>query len=777
MLKRAAIIAFGLFVILAVVLAAWLHSTVPRLDGHATLAGLHAPVNIQRDEFGVPHIFAESEVDAYRALGYAQAQDRLFQLDLMRHVASGRLAEWFGPALLPYDKKLRTLGLRAHAVQWLAHHKLAAPVKAALDAYIAGVNDYVAHGQRTLEHQLLRTEVEPFQPADSLAMVGYMAFGFATAFRADPLYTQLSAALGPDKMAALWPDYTAGAALSVSDTETAALFDFRRDILAGMPAPFSGSNGWVIAPQKSASGHALLANDPHIGFANPSVWYDAHVVAEGLDVFGQHLALVPFAILGHKRELAWGLTMYENDDIDLYAETVRGDEVLWQGAYEPLTRREETIVVRGAAAEHIVVRSSRHGPLISDVFANMKDQPKPLAMKWGWLLDDNDPVSAMYNLNHATNLVSFQAALSSLLSPGLNVLYADAIGHIAMFETGVLPRRGAKDGRSIADGASGNDEWTDFVPPEEWPHVIDPPSGFIVSANNKPLAAALPTSEGPYNVEGYWQPPYRSTRITQLLRTKSKWTLDDLREIQNDVLVSSAKTFLNVLLPLVADAPEKEQVKALAAWDQKATLDSTTTGLYFAWRDALVKEIFADELGEAPFEAFAESAESEHSLERALAEPSDPFWDDVRTPAKETPELIAKRALTAAVKAIGKPKRWGSQHTLEFQHPFARGSSIAGWIFDLGPYPVPGGAETVNNFPPDDEGHVHIGPSTRRLIDFAAPAHGFTILPTGESGHRMSPHFGDQARLYVDGRYREVSLDKSDVDKRTSVTLQLLPSH
>ncbi len=780
-MKKAIILGFGALVVVLTALSAWIHFSEPELSGKVKVTGLSAPVNVVRDEFSVPHIYAASENDAYRALGYVQAQDRLFQLDLMRHVASGRLAEWFGPKLVARDKKLRTLGIAHHAEAWLQTHKLAPRLKSALDAYLEGINAYAQNGRRPLEHRLLGLRAEPFREADALSMIGLMAFGFAEAMATDPLYADLQNVLGDEKLRALWPDYTPGAALALSDSETAALFDFRDDILAALPAPLHGSNAWVISPTRSKSGQALLANDPHIGFANPSVWYEAHLSAPGLDTYGHFLSLVPFAVLGQTRALGWGLTMYENDDMDFYAETLRDDEVLFEGQYEPVHHRDEVIVVRGQDAVHFTVRETRHGPILSDAFEQLADAKQPVSLRWGFYLPDNDPLAALYGINQATNVEEFQNALKTMLAPGLAIVYADAKGHIGLFDIGVLPIR--QDGRGIRNGQSGDDEWNAFVPPEEWPKSIDPKSGFLVTANNRPELSPLHTEEGDYALQGYWQPPYRATHITELLRSQPKWSRDDLRAVQTDATITSAKHFLAVLLPLVADAPNKDIATLLGKWNGQGDIDAKEPLVYATWRHWLLHELYADELGEKRFEQFEHLAVAQHSLERALSDPAFPFWDDVRTKQIETPEVIAKRALTLALddlqKRLGDQKhwRWGALHTIEFKHPFGVDKGFAAGIFNLGPYPATSGNEAINNMNARyaNDFQVSAGPSTRRLLDFADLAHPLSVLPTGESGNRLSTHYGDQTHLFLGGGYRHVTLERNEVEEHRNDVLELVP--
>jgi penicillin amidase len=423
--------------------AAWyIHTKQPQRSGSLTLAQLGAPVSVRYDERGVPHIRAKNEADLYRALGYVHAQDRLFQMEIVRRLAQGELAEVLGPKLADLDRLFRTLGIRAHAQAYAAKMDLQSPAAKVLAAYLDGINQYQASHPVPMEFDLLGIPKRPFTVQDTVAVSGYLAYSFAAAFRTEPALTFVRDKLGADYLRVFDLDWHAEGVVMPGTTTAMNTRDWHQlDQLAqlshqaleaaGLPQ-FEGSNAWALSGSRTASGKPLLAGDPHIGFSAPSVWYEAHLSAPGFELYGHHQALDPTALLGHNQKFGWTLTMFQNDDIDLIAEKTNPDnpnQIWYHGQWVDLQSREETILVKGAAPIKLTLRRSPHGPIITDAFKDSLGTT-PVAMWWAFLETENPILDAFYELNRADTLEKARAAAGKIHAPGLNVVWANAAGDI-----------------------------------------------------------------------------------------------------------------------------------------------------------------------------------------------------------------------------------------------------------------------------------------------------------------------------------------------------------
>jgi penicillin amidase len=402
--------------------AAWfVYTKQPVRSGTVDLTRLKAPVTVQYDERGVPHIRAENEADMYRALGFVHAQDRLFQMEAMRRLANGELAEVFGPQMLETDKLFRTLGLRAHAENYVANMDMTSPAARALLAYLDGVNQYQATHKPPLEFNLLHIPRRPFTPQDTVSMTGYLAYSFAAAFKTEPVMTFIRDKLGAPYLRAFdteWHPLGVVQPLALTDGDwnslnrVAEVSRQSMDLL-GVPL-FQGSNAWAISGKRTASGKPLLAGDPHVGFSVPAVWYEAHLTAPGFDLYGHFQALNPFALLGHNTQFGWSLTMFENDDIDLVAEQgnpSNPNQIWYQDQWTDLKARTETIAVKDADSVQLRLRTSPRGPIITDAFKDNFGRT-PVSLWWTYLQTENPLLDAFYELNRASTRDKARTAAS-----------------------------------------------------------------------------------------------------------------------------------------------------------------------------------------------------------------------------------------------------------------------------------------------------------------------------------------------------------------------------
>ncbi len=797
----------------------WLaRSGMPQLEGEVHLAGMEKGATVTRDKWGIPHIEAESQHDAYFALGYSMAQERLFQIEMMRRLSQGELSEIVGSIALDIDKAMRILRLRPKADENAALLRERFPEEfAASEAFLKGVNEYAQNGPTPFEFTVMGIPRHTYTLTDSLCIAGILPITFSYGPRQDAMYSIVQQKFPDLDVSLLFPGYSQEIPTTVMETREEAEALLRERGMwppKSAPAPQQqvavlqpfieqwqkvadllgnhlGSNSWVLGPSRTTSGGALLANDPHIGFTNPSIWYEAHVTYDGFDLYGYYLPLIPIALLGHNRDIGWGLTMFANDDVDLYAEKREPNNpnrVMYKGEWTDLKTERETIKVRfGDDVEH-EVQVSPHGPIITPLLEKYEGYSgAPVALYWVWQHVDYTDIAAFYRMARAHNYDAFAEAVKLCTSPGVNVSYADREGNIAWWAAGKLPIRPAHvNSKALLDGASGNDDPLGFLPFEQNPHLKNPPNGYIVTANNKSSVREF----GPIaSLTGYWQPWDRAERIESQLDTREKWSIDDTKRLQTDGVGVTAKEIIGAVTKVLESEKEKlstteyELVTRLTEWDGNHDSTSNMPTVYTYLCDAILDRTVADELGPDNFKVYAGLGEAWCFLHYVVQREDSPFWDDRTTSdhAETRAEIFVSAMRLAIAKMTEKHGsnpgdwRWGKDHTMTFMHPLGF-IPVIGGMFNIGPFDAPGGAQTINNLlhPHGTFDHKIIaGPSTRRIIDFADVEHSNTILPTGNSGHWLDPHYADQAEMFIKGEYREVMLTKEQIEKNTARTLRL----
>jgi penicillin G amidase len=803
--------------VLALGLYGYLRRSLPQLDGTLSVAGLSAPVDIIRDADSVTHVFGKTKLDAFFGLGYAHAQDRLWQMEFQRRVGHGRLSEVFGAATLPTDRFLRTLGTgRASRSAW---ESLAPQTKIELNAYVAGVNAFIAthHGsQLPPEFTILRFEPEPWTGPDVLAWVKMMAWDLSKNYSMELLRHDVIAALGAERAADLFPPYPADGLTILSERDLPrtlsklATTEERRTrreqqtsfwsaaFASSVDLPFLGSalgsNNWVVDGTMTASGKPLLANDPHLEAQIPSLWYLAHLSAGDFDAIGATLPGAPAIVIGRNRRIAWGETNVMGDVQDLYQERLdaTGTRAEFRGTLEPLRIVNETIAVKGAAPVTLAVRISRHGPLISDAInannAESKKTPKPaplepLAFRWTALDPDDPTVTAVLRVNESRNWNEFTAALRDFAVPAQNFVYADVDGHIGYYAPGRFPIRSGGSGAMVSEGWTGNAEWTGWIPFDELPHTYDPPEHFVVSANDKAVPPAYANGIG-----GEWSEPYRAQRIVERLRQKPQLTVDDFVSIQADTFSLHAKALLPILLERVhpIDAADARAVSILRQWNLDARADQAAPAVFQAWYYELVPGVAGDELGPVlttDYQGLDRASYRSRFLLRTLADRNNAWCDDVRTPAKETCDDAVSAALHAGIARLAKQLggdmaswRWGDVHKGMFAHSALDTVPVLGRLLRR---TVPHGGDwsTVDVGPvfgpkPFEQ---HSVPGYRQIVDLSAANDSRFLDAVGQSGHFLSPHYDDALPLWAAGRQRKMRMDRATIEQGAVRRLTLVP--
>ena len=792
--KKVLLALLALLVLIGIVFFIFISSLKPDYSGTKKLANLANGVNVYYDAYGIPHIYAENEADAFRVLGYVHAQDRLWQMELLRRVSKGKLSEVFGKDLVATDKFFLSLGIDEYSKETVSKlNKDSESVKLS-EAYLAGINTFIKDGPKPIEFYLTGIDKKPFTLEDIYDAVGYMAFSFAMAHKTDPLLTNIKNTLGEAYVNDLSVD---------GDTSTVRIKNYKNtrldtipssiptnvlSALEKLPIPqFEGSNSWVIAPSKTKNGKVILANDPHIGFSQPTIWYEAHISTPNYEKYGYHLAGVPFPLLGHDRNIAYGLTMFENDDIDFYYEEVNPtDTTLYktESGWKSFDYVTKTIQVKDGEPIPFKYKKTRHGPVLNNI-ANQITEEQPVAMSWIYTQVPNKVMDALYGISHAKNSNEFASALPKIHAPGLNVMYGDKDGNVAWWATAKLYHMpDSISTKFILDGTSGKQERLGYLDFSENPQAINPPWNYVYSANNQPDAIS-----GRF-YPGYYLPENRAKRIVTLLDEKDNWDKETVAEMMLDVTSSVNPSLVTEITKLVDISIFSEEqlihLDALKNWKGNYPVESTSATLYHRCEYYFLKNTFEDELGKERFEQFLPT----HLLKRHIAigtkNEDGIWWDNIHTKDKvETRNEIAIKSFSDAwaslVKDLGPdPAKWtwDRVHTLEHGHPIGQVEALRKF-FNVGPFPIHGTREVINNmsFPYDSTGYYKVksGPSTRRVVDFSDIENSMSILPTGQSGNPFSKHYKDQSKMYNKGEFRKMMMNKTEIIETSASLLEFKP--
>lgn len=772
----------------------------PPPNGHLRHAGLRAPVEIIRDEWGVPHIYAANEHDLFFAQGFAHAQDRLFQMDLYRRLGLGRLSEVTGPSSLALDKFARYLAWpRAAQIQVDATDAETAAVS---DAYAAGVNAFIATQPLPAEFRLLAYRPEPWDALATSAWGVVLAWGLSCNWETELLRAWLLDELGPERAADLTPVYAADYATTLPDErvgrrlaegllnafhETAA----RGPVGAPVFGQGLGSNNWVVSGARTASGRPQLANDPHLPPVLPTIWYANHLSSGDYHVTGFTLPGVPGVIIGHNESCAWGITNAFPDVQDVYIERFHPDDPARyevNGEWRAAEMAEEIIRVRGRRPVRLTVRHTRHGPVFSDALPGGHAD-----LTYDWTLfharsHSGNHLRAVLAINRATDWPSFREGLRHWSFPSQNVVYAGTDGVIAYMMPGLVPRRRKGDGLTPAPGWLDDYGWDGFIPFEELPVYVNPPEGYLATANN-----CMTGDSYPYLLTGEWLTDYRVRRIRELLAARPNLTLDDQRRIQNDTVSLMARRFLAAALPVASAAADidpaaRDALGRLGAWDGDMGVDSVAATLTFGWLVHFTRAAVAQAVGEARMETLLAKSDRvgfpfmpfyEIGYELALRwlEGGSPAWvGDVRPLL--TPAL--RQTLDVLRRELGRDPAgwtWGRVHRVAFEHEMARLPGV-GRLWQPSSMPAAGDGYTVNqsdttpHFPPDP---ATIIASCRLIIDIGAWDESLAALPGGQSGHPASPHYRDRLAEWSAGRYFPLLFSRDKVLAAAKGTWRLEP--
>lgn len=775
-----------IIVVLAAAIYFWMRSTAPDYSGKVHLQGLKDKTTVVYDAYGVPHIYAKNADDAYFAFGYVHAQDRLFQMVMIRRLMQGRLAEILGKSFVKTDEYMRVLSLNKIAARSAKRFMKEAdkPVKDEVKAYVAGINSFIKKGSLPIEFTLLGFKPEKFTVQDVFGIMNYVALTFTAALSEDPLMYRIYQRYGDAYLKDLGIDSATISHMgnAQKSVRLAALFQNVRSLQKIIPIPiWEGSNNWVVSGERSKSGKVLLANDTHIKYSQPAVWYEAYIQYPGFDLYGYYLAGVPFALVGHNDRYGWGLTIFPFDNMDLYAETQNPDnpnQYKHDSVWLNYKVDHEIIKVKGGEQVPFDVRYTIHGPILNPVFSHITEKPEvPVSLWWAPMHMKTTSMEALYQMNNATDLQSFQKGVSLIDIVGLNVVYGDVNGNIAWWAAGKIPIHPAGvNPHLILNGASGKADILGFYPFSKNPHSINPPDGILNTSNNAP-----PPVDG-IVYPGYYYYGYRAARVKKLLLSQPKWTIKEMEKIQLDVHSDRDLRLVKLILNNMGGYHgDPKIVNALQNWD--GNYDTSSTGaviytqlLYFVLRDAM-----QDELGEKDFKKMLATYTLKSSIERLLTDKNSVWWDNIHTKTVETRSDIFKKAFeetTVALRHNMGPDmstwKWGRVHQLTNVHPLGKRPPFSKY-FNVGPFPIRGSNAVVDkeSFVYDAHGFYPViaGPALRFLIDFSNTNHALSIIPTGQSGNVFSPYYADQAEMYVHGQYRTQIMLRKEIKKGKILTL------
>ncbi len=803
--------------IAALCAAAWLYSlaraALPQLDGKITVAGLSSAVSVIRDAHGVPTIEAASFDDLFFAQGYVTAQDRLWQMDIMRRFAAGDLAEILGPDLLDHDREQRILGMRVAARQAI---EVASPqVRGHYQAYARGVNAYIESrgGRLPLEFRILRYLPQPWTPEDSALIAAQMVKDLSASPRHALVREKILAKLGPELTADLYvnssrhdrpptvmpgnsqthgsdndeddeEDDDSGTGNSVtrnSGPAPAALPEFPAGFLAREEAevepPVIGSNNWVVSGAHTVSGKPLLSNDMHLGHQMPNLWYEAHLRCQAFafDVAGVTLPGLPYVIVGHNQRIAWGFTNIGPTVEDAYLETFNADgQYLTPAGWKTPEHRKEVIRVKGKADVVVDVVLTRHGPIVSSL---VPGETRPIALRWTLYDGIHNP---FLEVNSAQNWEQFRQAFSAFDAPAQNVVYADVDGNIGYQATGKIPIRASGDGSLPENGSDNAHEWTSYIPFDKLPSVLNPASGVLATANSR-----ITPAKYPYSISTGWEAPWRSGRIYRVLESGRKFSAADMLALENDIESEAERYFAEGFVyaldhATTVSARASQAAEIMRQWDGRMSADSSAPTLETRARAELTRLLLEPKLGAAPdgekqpdgtltwksYQWGMQSVWLENVLENQPKR-----W--LPAPYSNYDELLAA-AVEAAVNAREAPKelsswRWGDYNPVEIQHPVLGKIPLLRHWAGPGVRPQSGSGFTVKAV---TRSH---GPSERMTVDLSNLDESTLNVVTGEAGNFLSPYYMDQWKAWYEGSTFTLPFSKPAVDKAQAHRLMLEP--
>lgn len=781
--KKTLIILSVLIIVLFLSGKAYFYYSLPEYEGEIQISGLTDTVEVFTDEFGVPHIFAKNEKDLFYTAGYVTARERLFQMTATAAAGRGELSLLFGDDMLSSDIYLRNWGIPEMGRQ--IFEKADQEILEILEVFCDGINARIDEVGSALPPEFKILGIKPIRwtPADVYGYGRLMARELQQSWKPEILYGSVLEYFGPEKTAELLPpdDPTRHTIALLDDYKDYAellkgIYDEEKTIrtLTGTNTPFVGSNNWVLAGKRTTTGKPILANDPHLGYTQPAKWFEMHLSGGRFEVSGVFLPGVPVPVIGQNAACAWGYTNVMADDMDFFIETVRDGKYLHGGEWKDLTYREETIPLKNGKDTTVVLASTHHGPIIyGGVHPLVNTEEKAISVAWTGNVY-SDEMSAMLGLSLMSNWEDFTEAVKQFAVPGQNMVYADTAGNIGWRPAVRIPLR--KDGNSLVPrpGDDPGYDWAGYIPFNEMPYLYNPDEGYIATANNKTIDDSYP-----HYISNLWCDHSRIQRIHELIGTDRVFSVDNIKTLQTDVLSPYSREMMPYLLESLEKTTlnelEKKALKALTNWDFTHPIHSAGALVFNVTVNRLIHLTYSDELqllGDRHFAALVDITDLPfRTILAAVKADSYSWFDDITTKEyRETGGDMIEKAFKEAVQLISERSgnhtenwRWGEFHTLTHPHDMG-GVRILDMIFNfnVGPFESPGSPNTVNDggFSLDQPFTHSGGPSMRRIVNLGAINETQMILPSGNSGLPKSRHYGDQAPLYNEGKYKTTVTDE-----------------
>jgi penicillin G amidase len=760
---------------------------LPLYSGELTIHGLNSEVTVYRDERGMPHICAKDEHDLYFTTGYVMAQERLWQMDLIRRATTGRLSEIFGEKYVQTDLFLRSLDMTTKSKMILSSEE--SSVLESMKSYADGVNAYITAAGKKLppEFKILGYKPDPWKLEDIANIIGYMGWDLAAGnLTADIFNYRLFKKLGYEKATSLIPDnkdvlISVFPDFKLSDAALKEAADFISSMDKLPPlgiASFAGSNNWAVSGKKTSTGKPILSNDMHLGLTSPGIWIQMHQVIPGkLNVTGVAVPGEPFIVAGHNEKIAWGMTNLMVDDIDLFAEKLNPEnknQYYFNGELKDMKTRTEIIKIKGGKSDTLSLSFTHRGPVVS----GMRDvTDATLTMRWSGY-DPSDELKAVYKINRAGSWDEFRTAISSFGSVSQNFIYADIDGNIGLNTGGGIPVRKGY-GSIIRDGSTGDFDWKGYVPFSQLPSSLNPGNGYVSSANNKTVS-----NDYPYYISFRFYPPYRIGRIRQMLDEKQTYGIEDFKRMITDQHSSYAALLTPQILKLMdrksgMTPAEAASLDLLAGWDYDMNAGLVAPTIFEFFRKEFSKNLLSDELGDLYNQL--PSSINDNYIYRILTTAPDEWVDDINTPSKETLDDIILKSFSGCISALSKTYgtdvnkwKWGSIHKFTLEHPLGTIKILDRLFgFNSDTYDVGGSNHTVCPYTYGDGFKVTDGASERHIFNTADWDQSLTVIPTGVSGVPASEFYLSQTKTYVEGKFYKDAFSEGAVKGAAKYTLKL----
>ena len=800
-LVKVAIVGFVLIVLLvgfgAFLSYHLLHKSLPQTAGTLKIEGLFHPVRIFRDSFNVPYIFARNEADLYFVSGYLHAQERLWQMELYRRVATGTLSEIVGDRALPVDKFIRLVGIPRISAE--SKNTLSEQSLFILKNYTRGINAFLQKGMHSLPPEFTVLDYRPhaWKIEHSIAIQRLLALSLEMGWFVDPAFAVLQDKISSEKFREIVPfsfgRKFAGVANSNSilhDKLLAEILNVHSTLmeLTGIGGSGLGSNGWVVSGDHTQSGKPLLANDPHLWLQNPSIWYEIRFHSPEVTGAGFTIPGLPGIVIGQNQSLAWGLTNLMADGCDYFQEKVNPADslkYLYQHRWLSMDVVLDTIFVKGKDPVLQITRRTKHGPLISDLDSSLAKLPFTISMRWIGA-EPSDEFLAFDKILKAANWNEFIAGLQIFGVPPQNFIYADSAGNIGYYGAGAIPFRLRGRGVLLRPGWDKRFDWKGKIPFDRLPHWVNPDSGIIISANQK-----MVSENYPFFISDYWEADYRFRRIWQMLSSSDKISAETFKQMQRDYRDLHA----HYLMPYVrtvlerfdrSDSLRNYFYRSMKNWDEIVSEKSVGAAIFEIFLSHFYENIFLDEMGESLYKKFVQLPNIPIRAADRFILRNDALWfDDVATEeVVETRDDIILRSLNQTFDFLQKRYsrhvrkwRWGNVHKLTLKHLLGIKKPLDSF-FNIRGFAIGGSNTTVNSGVfslADKKFDMIVGPSMRQIVDFSRLEEPLHIFPTGQSGHPMSDHYRDQTDLWRNGGYRRLQLDTLTVAQSSAALLILVP--